>query len=91
MEDPILHPFIPFTTKSGRVLTSEERAVRRWIKRNPEKRREYTKKYNDSHRDEIRKKQTEKVTCGCGLSLSRNNLPAHRKSQRHKKWQEQQP
>jgi len=91
MEDPISNICVPFTNKYGRLLSAQERATKKWLMKHPEKSREYRRKYVEAHKEEIRKKELEKVTCDCGLVLSRTNVSTHRKSQRHMKWQEQQP
>lgn len=89
MENPISNACVPFTNKYGRILTAQERATRRWLLKHPEKPREYRRKYVEAHKEEIRKKELEKVTCGCGLVLSRTNLSTHKKSQRHQKWMQE--
>ena len=90
MSTVILQPEIPMQTKAGKPLTAAERAVRRWQKRNPEKIKEYKQRYVATHKEEIQKYQLGKVTCDCGITVSRVNLSPHRRSQRHQKWQEQQ-
>jgi hypothetical protein len=45
----------------------------------------HKRKYYDKNRESIAKKQTEKIACECGAILSRNNIPQHRNSDKHKR------
>ena len=48
---------------------------------NPEQRKEYNKKYYETHKETIIKTACEKIFCDkCGRSVIRNNLKSHQKS-----------
>ena len=59
-----------YTKKDGTVTTHEYNQV------------EYTKKYNQSHKDYYK----EKLTCECGLTYSRNNKYYHTKTKAHQMY-----
>ena len=48
---------------------------------NPEQRKEYNKKYYETHKETIIKTACEKIFCDkCGRSVIRNNIKSHQKS-----------
>ena len=46
---------------------------------------EKAKDYRAANKEALNAKAREKVMCGCGASLSRRNISAHRKSKKHQK------
>lgn len=55
----------------------------KWREDNHEKLLEDKKTYYQKNKEKILSAQAEKITCECGLILSKNNLAAHKKSQQH--------
>ena len=48
---------------------------------NPEQRKEYNRKYYETHKETIIKTACEKIFCDkCGRSVIRNNIKSHQKS-----------
>ena len=39
--------------------------------------------YRETNRHEIRRKQNQNLTCECGCTVTRSNLPRHKKSNKH--------
>ena len=54
-----------------------------WREANKEHCDELNKKWYEANRDSVNKRQTKKVTCECGLVLSCNNLPVHKRTKKH--------
>jgi len=53
-------------------------------KRIPDReKKDYDKKYRDENKETINFKQREKITCDCGIIISRSRLSKHIKTQRH--------
>jgi hypothetical protein len=55
---------------------------------NKYKLRQKSKDFRDANKDKIKEYQLEKITCECGSTLSRGNMPQHRKSKKHLKFLE---
>ena len=51
--------------------------------KNREKIREYQKQYDKEHKDEINKRNREKITCECGCLVSRKGLLKHKQTKKH--------
>jgi hypothetical protein len=45
--------------------------------------KEYMKRWREDNKDKIKKYNIDKVTCECGMILSRINLSLHRKTKKH--------
>jgi len=43
------------------------------------------KEYNEKNREKLRKDRNEKITCDCGVVVSRGNISTHKKSKKHKR------
>jgi len=48
-------------------------------------RKEYDKEYYETNIKKIKERKTEKITCECGATISKNSLSTHLKSNKHKK------
>jgi len=65
---------------NGRIPT---RTSKEYYEDNKEYVTEKNKKWYEANRDSVNKRQTKKVTCECGLVLSCNNLPVHKRTKKH--------
>jgi hypothetical protein len=55
-------------------------------KRIPDReKKEYNKKYREENKETLNSKQREKITCDCGIIISRSRLSKHVKTQTHLK------
>ena len=45
--------------------------------------KQYMKEYREAHKEKIKQKKSEKITCECGVLVSKYNLSKHRTSKRH--------
>jgi hypothetical protein len=57
-----------------------------WREKNKEYKLEFDKKYRELNREQINKKQLEKIICECGLTITKCNKKRHEKSQQHLNW-----
>ena len=73
--------------KLYRVKNQESLKVyhKEYNKQNATVRNEYRKTYREKNRAEISTWATTKIKCECGCTVSKTNLSAHRKTDRHKK------
>ena len=75
------------TRQEYRVINRESLKVyhKEYNKQNATVRNEYRKTYREKNRAEISTWATTKIKCECGCTVSKTNLSAHRKTDRHKK------
>jgi len=50
---------------------------------------EKTRQYSIVNKEKIKARMSERIACGCGITLSRGNLAPHRRSKKHQRWVEQ--
>ena len=53
---------------------------------NKERGNRASRRYYESHGEEMRARWREKVTCGCGSGMSRSSTSTHIRSQKHLAW-----
>ena len=61
---------------------------KKWHQNNKEERNQKKKKYYQNNKEQINKKRKEKITCECGINITRSNLAIHKKSKKHIKLME---
>ena len=59
---------------------------KQWYQDNKEDIDKYRKQYYEDNKNRIKARNTQKIECECGAVVSRGNIAAHRKSQKHKKY-----
>jgi len=59
------------------------RTKKEWIKDNKEKVKQYKQKYKEKNREQTNKKLKEKVECECGSIIRKNDISAHRRTNKH--------
>ena len=62
---------------------NEKETQQIYYEKNKEQINKKKKEWYEKNKDRIIKKQTEKITCECGSIVSKNNLPAHKKTKKH--------
>ena len=55
---------------------------------NKEKIKKREKQYREINKDKIKQRKAVKITCDCGSTVRRNDYARHKKSKKHKKWEE---
>lgn len=60
---------------------------KQYYEENKEKIKQKDKQYREENKEIINEKAREKVMCECGANVSRRNISAHRKTQKHILWQ----
>jgi len=77
------------TQKEWEQDNNEYRKV--WKKKYDKKNRDRRRKYEDDNRDKIKSRTTVKITCICGSVIQRVEKARHERSQKHKKFLEENP
>ena len=79
---PSLNKVIVGRTKKEYYIDNKEhlsQLMKKYNENNKEHMREYIKQYRETNKEAIR----EKITCECGCTISRANLPRHKRSAKH--------
>ena len=76
--------------RSIRTEEQQQEYDRQYYEANRERKLKYQLEYSESNRGAIRAKKNEKVQCDCGMTTSRSNKAAHKRSKKHQQWQQSQ-
>ena len=59
--------------------------IKDYYENNKQKIAEWDKEYRKNNKEKIAERDSQKITCDCGCSITRCNLPRHKKSPKHLK------
>jgi hypothetical protein len=89
LEDAILNTRVPDRERDQWVRDNKkhlDRKRREYYEANRDAIIQDRKSYYVENREAIMERQSEKITCGCGVTVRRSDLARHKKSKTHQRW-----
>jgi hypothetical protein len=66
------------------------RTKKEYREENKERKKELDKNYREANKEKIRSYGAEKITCPCGSTVRRGDISSHKRTNKHKTWEESQ-